>query len=79
MQDRDQAGGAAASRPYVALLRGINVGGHRKLLMRDFVTGALFAGCTRWLAKLEGDRTRGARHEACIRVDAGLLTDSPRR
>ncbi len=45
MQDRDQAGGAAASRPYVSLLRGINVGGHRKLLMRDLAAMFGAAGC----------------------------------
>ena len=45
MQDRNQGGSAATSRPYVALLRGINVGGHRKLLMRDLAAMFAAAGC----------------------------------
>lgn len=45
MHDRDQAGSVAASRPYVALLRGINVGGHNKLPMRDLSAMFAVAGC----------------------------------
>lgn len=45
MQDRDQEGSSAASHRYVALLRGINVGGRRKLLMRDLTAIFVTAGC----------------------------------
>ena len=45
MQDRGQVGGLATSRPYVALLRGINVGGRNKLLMRELASMFVEAGC----------------------------------
>ena len=45
MQDRDQADSATASHRYVALLRGINVGGRNKLSMRDLVGMFAAAGC----------------------------------
>ena len=45
MQDQDRAGGEAASRPYVALLRGVNVGGRNKLLMRELAAMFVEAGC----------------------------------
>ncbi len=45
MQDRDRAGGAETSRPYVALLRGINVGGRNKLQMRELAAMFVEAGC----------------------------------
>ena len=38
MQGRDQESNSAASHRYVALLRGINVGGRHKLPMRDLAT-----------------------------------------
>ena len=45
MPDRDRDDSKAAIRPYVALLRGINVGGRRKLLMRDLAAIFVAAGC----------------------------------
>ncbi len=45
MQDSGQRDSPAASRRYVALLRGINVGGNRKLLMRDLAAMFVAAGC----------------------------------
>lgn len=45
MQDQDQAGSAAVSQPYVALLRGINVGGGNKLLKGELVEIFAEAGC----------------------------------
>ena len=45
MQDQDRAGGEAASHPYVALLRGINVGGRNKLPMRELTSMFVEAGC----------------------------------
>ena len=45
MPDRDRAGGAETSRPYVALLRGINVGGRNKLPMRELAAMFVEAGC----------------------------------
>ena len=45
MQDQGQVGGLATSRPYVALLRGINVGGRHKLLMRELAAMFVEAGC----------------------------------
>ncbi len=45
MQDRNQEGSSAASHRYVALLRGINVGGHHKLPMRDLAAIFAAAGC----------------------------------
>ena len=45
MQDQGQVGGLATSRPYVALLRGINVGGRHKLLMRKLAAMFVEAGC----------------------------------
>jgi len=45
MQDSGQRHSPAASRRYVALLRGINVGGHHKLPMRDLAAMFAAAGC----------------------------------
>ena len=45
MQVRDQESNSAASHRYVALLRGINVGGRHKLPMRDLATMFEAAGC----------------------------------
>lgn len=45
MQDRDQANDHVASRPYAALLRGINVGGRNKLPMRDLAALFVEVGC----------------------------------
>ena len=45
MQDRDHDGNSVASRRYVALLRGINVGGHHKLPMRVLAAMFMAAGC----------------------------------
>ena len=45
MQDQGQVGGLATSRPYVALLRGINVGGRNKLPMRELTAMFVEAGC----------------------------------
>ncbi|MCY3749217.1 MAG: DUF1697 domain-containing protein [Chloroflexi bacterium] len=45
MQDRDQADAIAADRPYVALLRGINVGGRNKLPMRELAAMFMSVGC----------------------------------
>ena len=45
MQGRDQESNSAANHRYVALLRGINVGGRRKLPMRDLATMFEAAGC----------------------------------
>ena len=45
MQNQGQVGRLATSRPYVALLRGINVGGRHKLLMRDLAAMFVEAGC----------------------------------
>lgn len=45
MQDQGQVGGLATSRPYVSLLRGINVGGRHKLLMRELAAMFVEAGC----------------------------------
>lgn len=45
MQDRGQEGSSAASHRYVSLLRGINVGGHHKLPMRDLAAMFAAAGC----------------------------------
>ena len=46
MQDPNQAGSTAVSHPYVALLRGINVGGGNRLLKRELVAIFEAAGCT---------------------------------
>ena len=45
MQDQGQVGGLATSRLYVFLLRGINVGGRNKLLMRELAAMFVEAGC----------------------------------
>ena len=45
MQNQGQVGRLATSRPYVALLRGINVGGRHKLLMRELAAMFVEAGC----------------------------------
>ena len=45
MQDQGQVGGLATSRLYVSLLRGINVGGRHKLLMRELAEMFVEAGC----------------------------------
>jgi uncharacterized protein (DUF1697 family) len=45
MQDQNQAGGVAASLPYVGLLRGINVGGGNKLLKGELIEIFAEAGC----------------------------------
>ena len=46
MGDGERADSDAVSHRYVALLRGINVGGRRKLLMRDLAETFVRAGCT---------------------------------
>ena len=45
MGDRDRSGSVELSRAYVALLRGINVGGRNKLLMRELAAMFEDAGC----------------------------------
>lgn len=45
MQDRNPKEGVAAGRPYVALLRGINVGGRNKLPMRELAAMFVGMGC----------------------------------
>ncbi len=72
MQDRYQAGGASASRPYVALLRGINVGGHNKLPMRDLTAVFVAAGC-------EDVRTYIQSGNVVFRAPAALADGLPAR
>ena len=72
MQDRDQASSTAVSRPYVALLRGINVGGHHKLPMRDLAAIFAAAGC-------EGVRTYIQSGNVVFRASPDLADGLPTR
>lgn len=72
MGDGERADRDADSRRYVALLRGINVGGHHKLPMRDLAAMFVAAGC-------EGVRTYIQSGNVVFRASPELADGLPAR